>query len=41
MSSGNKILRIVGYGRESTREQAKYGFNLDDQEDIAEWQFRM
>lgn len=32
MSSENKILRIVGYGRESTREQAKYGFNLDDQE---------
>ncbi len=32
MSSENKKLRIVGYGRESTREQAKYGFNLDDQE---------
>ena len=24
--------RIIGYARESTREQAKYGFNLDDQE---------
>ena len=24
--------RIVGYGRESTRDQARYGFNLDDQE---------
>lgn len=25
-------LRIIGYGRESTKEQARYGFNLDDQE---------
>ena len=25
-------LRIIGYGRESTRDQARYGFNLDDQE---------
>ena len=31
MSSENK-LRVIGYCRESTREQAKYGFNLDDQE---------
>ena len=25
-------LRVIGYGRESTKEQARYGFNLDDQE---------
>ena len=25
-------LKVIGYCRESTREQAKYGFNLDDQE---------
>ena len=31
MSSENR-LRVIGYCRESTREQAKYGFNLDDQE---------
>ena len=31
MSSEDK-LRVIGYCRESTREQAKYGFNLDDQE---------
>ena len=31
MSSENE-LRVIGYCRESTREQAKYGFNLDDQE---------
>ena len=26
------MIRIVGYGRESTREQAEDGFNLDEQE---------
>ena len=26
------MIRIVGYGRESTREQAEEGFNLDEQE---------
>ena len=31
MSSEEK-LKVIGYCRESTREQAKYGFNLDDQE---------
>ena len=31
MSSDMK-LKVIGYCRESTREQAKYGFNLDDQE---------
>ena len=31
MSSEDK-LRVIGYCRESPREQAKYGFNLDDQE---------
>lgn len=25
-------VRIIGYGRESTRDQAINGFNLDDQE---------
>lgn len=27
-----KTLRILGYARESTREQAENGFNLDEQE---------
>ena len=26
------MIRIIGYGRESTREQAVDGFNLDEQE---------
>ena len=26
------MIRIIGYGRESTREQAEDGFNLDEQE---------
>ena len=31
-NAGQSMLRIVGYARESTREQAEDGFNLDEQE---------